>query len=54
MTDDDYVALDDAIATLEHWEREIVDQLARKGVSWKAFSDVLDAMREVHSPSEEA
>jgi oligoribonuclease (3'-5' exoribonuclease) len=47
-TDEDYRQLDDAIATVSKWQPEITDALAKRGISWKALSDVLDAMRAVH------
>jgi hypothetical protein len=47
-TDEDYRQLDDAIAAVSKWQPEIADALAKRGVSWKALPDVLDAMRAVH------
>ncbi len=51
-TDEDYRKLDDAIGTMSEWQREIQDELAKKGISWKAFSETLSAMVRVHSPEE--
>ncbi len=51
-TDEDYRKLDDAIGTMAEWQREIVDELAKKSISWKAYAETLDAMRRVHSPEE--
>lgn len=50
--DEDYVALDDAIRTMEMWREEIVEELAKQCVSWKAFRSVIKAMERVHSPEE--
>lgn len=49
-TDDDYRRLDEAIGTMRDWEKEIVDMLAARCIGWRSFSEVIDAMRKVHSP----
>lgn len=51
-TDDDYIRLDDAVATICDWREEILDALAKRGLGHRALSDTLAAMREVHSPDE--
>ena len=52
-TDKDYCRLDDALATLCDWREEILDELSKRCLSWKIFSEMLDAMRAVHSPPDE-
>ncbi len=51
-TDADYVELDNVIGTLIRWEREIVDELARRGRPYQYFGEVMDALRQVHSPED--
>ena len=48
--DADYIALDEAIRVLSDWREEIVDELAKHAISWKAYDQVLTAMGDVHSP----
>lgn len=52
-TDEDYIKLDEAIGTLTDWYSEICDALASRNVSESTFSDVLQAIRLVHSPEED-
>ena len=51
-TDDDYCRLDDAIGAFMDWREEIVDALAARSISWRSFSETVDAARRVHSPGE--
>lgn len=51
-SDADYIALDDAIGTLSDWHKEIIDELAKKGLSRNYVTETLAAMKRVHSPEE--
>lgn len=51
-TDEDYIRLDAAIATICDWLPEIVAELNKKHISERTMSEVLDAMQRVHSPEE--
>lgn len=57
-TNEDYIALDDAIATLEGWKKEIKHALIEQGTSADkceaaAFVErFLGAARRAHSPEE--
>ena len=52
-TDQEYIRLDDAIATMRDWEREIGDELIKRNIHENALHQVIDAMRRIHSPDDE-
>lgn len=54
-TDDEYVKLDEAIATMFDWRKEITQQLIDNRVNGpeKVLWAVMEAMRQVHSPEEQ-
>jgi hypothetical protein len=51
-SDEDYQRLDDAFGVLLDWQGEIQRALYAKGLSEKPLSQVMQAIREVHSPEE--
>lgn len=51
-SDEDYCALDDAIATVMKWSDKIKDELTVYGYNVNNLDRVLDAMNRVHSPKD--